>query len=64
MNWKKYLFAVMSGVLSVGLLFGCAGGEGEEEQEPTEEQEPAEEEQEPSEEEMPEEGENGENNEG
>ncbi len=64
MNWKKYLFACMSAVLSLGLLFGCAGG-GEEEQEPTEEQEPAEEEQEPADEEMPEEGgENGENNEG
>ncbi|WP_349410120.1 hypothetical protein [Pseudalkalibacillus sp. SCS-8] len=63
MNFKKYLFGTLSAFLTVGLLFGCAAGDGEEEQEPTEEQEPAEEEQEPADEEMPEE-ENGENNEG
>ncbi|WP_408008646.1 hypothetical protein ACJROX_29110 [Pseudalkalibacillus sp. A8] len=43
MSWKKYLFASMSAILSVGLLFGCAANEEPEEEEPTEEQDPAEE---------------------
>ncbi|MEK3886143.1 hypothetical protein [Bacillus sp. FSL K6-3431] len=36
MNKKKYLFAFMSTILSLGLLFGCNGVD-EDEPDPTEE---------------------------
>lgn len=36
MKQKKHLLALMSGILSVGLLFGCNGVD-EEEPDPTEE---------------------------